>query len=176
MSPTVDQVEGFPPIAREDARILILGSAPSAESLRQQQYYAHPRNQFWPILTALLLGKQTELTYSKRIQLLQQHRIALWDVMRSCQRTGSLDSAIAADSIKPNDFAQFFQQHPQIEQLFFNGGKAETVYHKQVLPHLPQCYATLTQQRLPSSSPAMAMLSAEQKLAQWHIIKTSLYP
>ncbi len=164
------QVEGFPPIAREDARILILGSAPSVESLKQQQYYAHPRNSFWPILTTLLTGAMQNLPYNERAELLQQHRIALWDVMRSCERPGSLDSAIASDSIEANHFEHFFQQHSQIEKIFFNGGKAEAVYRKQVLPQLSPHCANLPQQRLPSTSPAMAMLNREQKLEQWRAI------
>jgi TDG/mug DNA glycosylase family protein len=170
MTDTIDQVEGFPPIEREDARILILGSAPSVESLKQQQYYAHPRNSFWPILTTLLKGKEITLPYAERVELLRAHRIALWDVMRGCQRPGSLDSAIAPQSIEPNDFERFFLHHREITTLFFNGGKAEEVYRRRVLPRLPEPHSALRQQRLPSTSPAMAALSRGQKLEQWRAI------
>lgn len=163
-------VEGFPPIARPDAEILILGSAPSVESLHHQQYYAHPRNSFWPILTRLLTGEEQALSYPKRAQLLQQHRIALWDVMKHCERPGSLDRAIDPTSIETNSFEPFFQHHPKIEKVFFNGGKAEEIYRKWVVPLLSTPYAALPQQRLPSTSPAMAMLTRDEKLMQWRAI------
>ncbi len=166
----LDQVEGFPPIARPDAEILILGSAPSVESLRQQQYYAHPRNGFWPIMTELLTGEPQPLSYPERIHLLHQHKIALWDVMQSCRRPGSLDSAIDPQSIEPNPFEPFFDQHPAIRAIFFNGGKAEESYRRHALPQLPEPYSQLSQQRLPSTSPAMATLSRTEKLVQWRII------
>lgn len=168
----LDRVEGFPPIERGDARILILGSAPSVESLRQQQYYAHPRNSFWPILTTLLRGEALDLPYPERAELLLQHQIALWDVMRSCERPGSLDSAITPQSIQPNDFTRFFIEHPRIEAIFFNGGKAETVYRRQVLPTLSEIHSALPSHRLPSTSPAMAILNREQKLEQWRAVVT----
>ncbi len=171
-----DRVEGFPPIARSDARILILGSAPSIESLRQQQYYAHPRNSFWPIMTTLLSGEALPLSYVERTTLLQQNQVALWDVMRSCERPGSLDSAIDGSSIEPNNFEQFFIEHSNINALFFNGGKAEEIYRKQVLPHLPEPFSAIPGQRLPSTSPAMATLKREQKLEQWRVILTKLNP
>lgn len=164
------QVEGFPPIAQKDAHILILGSAPSVQSLQQQQYYAHPRNSFWPILTTLLLGETTSLPYPERVELLKQKNIALWDVMRSCERSGSLDSNIANHTIETNPFSHFFETHPKISALFFNGGKAETVYQRKVAPTLSPSHTSLPQYRLPSTSPAMAMLSREEKLAAWRKI------
>ena len=167
-----DQVEGFPAIERADARILILGSAPSVESLRQQQYYAHPRNAFWPILTTILTGELTKLSYPESVALLQQQQIALWDVMCSCERPGSLDSAITPASIQTNNFERFFDQHPEIQALLFNGTKAEETYRKRVLPHLPAHYTQIQRHRLPSSSPAMAMLNQEQKLEQWKAVIT----
>lgn len=166
----LNRVKGFPPIARADARILILGSAPSVESLKQQQYYAHPRNAFWPILTTLLLGEAQRLPYPQYTPLLEQHQIALWDVMRSCERPGSLDSAINKNSIEPNDFEQLFIDHPKINALFFNGGKAEETYHRRVLPLLREPYRSIPDKRLPSTSPAMASLNRAQKLEQWRAI------
>ena len=165
-----DQVEGFPPIEQQDAHILILGSAPSVASLQQQQYYAHPRNSFWPILTTLLVGEAVDLPYHERAALLQQHHIALWDVMSRCERPGSLDSAIAPQSITPNPFEAFLQAHPKIGAIFFNGGKAEEVYRKRVMPQLSPPHQALHQQRLPSTSPAMATMNREQKLTQWRTI------
>ncbi len=162
-----ERIEGFPPIEQDNAEILILGSAPSVESLRQQQYYAHHRNSFWPIMTELLTGEPSNLPYPKREGLLLKHRIALWDVMRSCDRPGSLDSAITPASIEINPFQQFFETHSDIRAIFFNGGKAEETYQRQVLLQLTEPYANLPQQRLPSTSPAMAILSRKQKLEQW---------
>lgn len=167
---TPHQVEGFPPIAAPNARILILGSAPSVESLKQRQYYAHPRNSFWPILTTLLTGQAQSLPYPERAKLLRQHYISLWDVMKSCERTGSLDSSIAPTSIETNPFEAFFDTHREIQAIAFNGGKAEEIFHKRVLPRLPEWQQQLKRVRLPSTSPAMARLTQEQKLVQWRQI------
>ncbi|MEQ8426536.1 MAG: DNA-deoxyinosine glycosylase [Gammaproteobacteria bacterium] len=155
---------GFAPIARKDARILILGSMPSEKSLQQQQYYAHPRNAFWPIICRLF-NAPLDLSYSQKQQLLMENRIALWDVLHSCFRSGSLDSAIDPTTANCNDFKSFLQQYPQIEHVFFNGAKAEQLFRCQVLKELDAQY--LSYQRLPSTSPANAALSMEKKLAKW---------
>jgi TDG/mug DNA glycosylase family protein len=157
----------FAPNADSKARILILGSIPGRESLRAERYYAHPRNQFWPIM-ATLLGFAPELPYAERLQALQHHGIALWDVMRSCQRAGSLDASIEPDSVEANDFADFFRSHPGIHSVFFNGATAQATYNKHVLPGLPALSLRYT--RLPSTSPAHASLSLEQKLEAWKCI------
>ena len=161
-------IHGFPPIGRADARILILGSMPSRESLARQQYYAHPRNAFWPILSALLdLG---ELPYRQRALAVAARGVAVWDVLESCQRPGSLDAAIDDDSIVTNDFPGFFRRHRAIRRVYFNGAKAETVYRRRVLPDLPAAAAALPLQRLPSTSPAHAALSLERKISAWRAI------
>lgn len=160
----------FPAIADANANTLILGSMPSEVSLQRQQYYGHPRNAFWRIMQALY-GIPSELPYAQRTRLLKQQRLALWDVMKACRRQGSLDSNIADDSIVINDFALFLSQHRHIERLFFNGARAEKEYLRQVLPTLPVELARIPRVRLPSTSPAMAMLSFEQKVQQWSRIK-----
>ncbi len=157
----------FPPIANAQAQILILGSMPGVASLQQQQYYAHPRNQFWRIMSHLL-QQETWLDYPHKVTTLLQKNIALWDVIQSCQRTGSLDSAIAKNSIIPNDFASFLQQHPGIQYVYFNGATAEQAFKQWVLPNLSA--PSLQLQRLPSSSPAHAGLSLQQKLEQWQVL------
>ncbi|MBT8129110.1 MAG: DNA-deoxyinosine glycosylase [Gammaproteobacteria bacterium] len=162
-------VTGFPPIANRHAIILILGSMPSIKSLQEQQYYAHPRNSFWPILTTLLAGK-TDLDYEQRKSLLLENRIALWDVLNTCQRKGSLDSSIRNETTIVNDFNTFFKDHSGIEAVYFNGALAQQEYRKQVLPKLDKKFASIEQQRLPSTSPAMASLTREQKLRQWKTI------
>jgi hypoxanthine-DNA glycosylase len=158
-------VRGFPPISRPDARVLILGSMPSRESLARGQYYAHPRNAFWPILTALL--EIDAPSYELRVAGVISQYIAIWDVLQACFRTGSLDSAIDDRSIVTNEFRAFFQGHPQIARVFFNGAKAEAVYRKHVLPTLSGATAALPLQRLPSTSPAHAGMTLEQKQVAW---------
>ncbi|MGW8247023.1 MAG: DNA-deoxyinosine glycosylase [Acidiferrobacterales bacterium] len=162
-------IRGFPPISRDDAEILILGSMPSEESLRAKQYYAHPRNAFWPMMMELL-GGSANLDYDDRARLLIENRIALWDTLKSCSRNGSLDSAIVDASIETNDFNTFFQKHKQIKHIFFNGQKSRQVYSKYVLPGLPEIYKKIEFSVLPSSSPAMARLDRKQKTDAWRVI------
>jgi hypoxanthine-DNA glycosylase len=160
------QQQGFAAIAQVDAQLLILGSMPSALSLAKQRYYAHPRNAFWQIM-ARLCDFDPDLSYPEKICAMQQQKIALWDVIQGCQRQGSLDSHIERDSIIVNDFGEFFAQHSKIQQLFFNGSCAEREYRKRVLPTLATPWRDLPCTRLPSTSPAMASLTLEQKLAAW---------
>ncbi|HEX5364680.1 MAG TPA: DNA-deoxyinosine glycosylase [Gallionella sp.] len=160
-------VRSFPPIADEHARILILGSMPGKESLRARQYYAHPRNAFWTILGELT-GASPSLPYEARCRMLKSSGIALWDVLASCTRHGSLDADIDPESIHPNDFSAFFETHPLITQVFFNGAMAEQCFRKQVLPQLT--HRPLRLLRLPSTSPANASLRDEQKLQAWQAI------
>lgn len=154
----------FPPVAAPDARILILGSMPGVASLQAQRYYAHPRNAFWPIM-ASLLGFSADAPYPDRLRKLMAARIALWDVLQSCHRPGSLDSAIDPRSQIANDFASFFRTHAQIELICFNGGKAAETFHKQVAPTLQM--PALRCLQLPSTSPAHAALSFDAKLQRW---------
>lgn len=159
-----DQVWGFAPVATADSRVLVLGSMPGVASLRQARYYAHPRNAFWPI-AAQVLGFAPTLDYPERLQALQAAGVALWDVLQACERPGSLDADIRHDTLVPNDFAAFLQAHPAITRICFNGGKAATLYRRHVLPTLPQ--AALEYHDLPSTSPAHAAISFDQKLAAW---------
>lgn len=161
-------IHGFPPLTRSNARILVLGSMPSRESLARQQYYAHPRNAFWPIM-ARMFGLQAT-SYRERAQELTRHGVAVWDVLQACTRSSSLDSDIDDDSIVTNDFQDFFQNHAEVRQIFFNGAKAESVYLRQVIPDLPTMYADLSHSRLPSTSPANAGMSFEQKLEAWRAL------
>ncbi len=163
----MQDVRSFAPIEDADARILILGSMPGEASLRAGQYYAHPRNLFWRIMGELL-GTDPASPYDRRIQALKSARIALWDVLRSCRRKGSLDSNIDQESLVPNNFAAFFRCHPKIPHVFFNGAKAEEYYHKHVLPAAG--IETIEYLRLPSTSPANASISYERKLESWRVI------
>lgn len=159
------RLHSFPPVADAHATILILGSMPGQESLRQQQYYAHPHNAFWKIMGDLV-GAYPALPYPQRLQALKAAHIALWDVLHSCEREGSLDSDIEQE--EANDFASFFAQHPHITHVYFNGAKAEHSFRKFVLGK--QALPPLKLLRLPSTSPAHAGMRHEEKLAAWQIV------
>ncbi|HEY8084366.1 MAG TPA: DNA-deoxyinosine glycosylase [Methylophilaceae bacterium] len=161
-------VQSFPPVARLDARILILGSMPGKASLAANQYYAHPHNLFWPFMQQLL-GIDRTADYQERLVTLHSHGIALWDVLKECFRTSSLDGDIVETSIIPNDFATFFAQHQQIHRIFFNGEKAEKAFRRYVFPGLPDMEGKLLT-RLPSTSPANASISRAHKLQSWQAI------
>lgn len=149
---------GFPPVINHSTRILILGSFPGEASLAAQQYYAHPRNQFWRLLSAVLGEDLVPLPYAQRLQRLLARQLGLWDVLAACAREGSLDTAIR--HAQSNEFALLKHQCPALQRVCFNGktsGKFEPVF-------AAAGFDTLV---LPSSSPANAQLSFEQKLAQW---------
>ncbi len=153
-------------MARRDARVLVLGSMPGRASLAAVQYYAHPRNAFWPIM-AEVCGFPADLPYRARLAALRRRGVALWDVLASCVRPGSLDGDIAPDSAAPNDFATFFGRHRRIRAVLCNGGKAHELFERRVLPELAQPFARLPVHRLPSTSPANAGRSFADKLASW---------
>lgn len=160
-------VRCFPPIVDGAARVLILGSMPGALSLYAQQYYAHPRNAFWPIMGALF-DAGPELAYAERTRRLLRAGVALWDVLASCARAGSLDTSIDEASIVANDFAAFLPAHPRLTHVFFNGSKAEQAFRRYVRPRLAD--TALRFQRLPSTSPAHAGRSLAEKLAAWRVV------
>lgn len=137
---------------------------PGAESLARGRYYAHRHNSFWPIMAALL-DFDPAAPYEARVRALRARRVAVWDVLQSCVREGSLDARIEAEVA--NDFAAFFGAHPAVTHVFFNGAKAEACFRRHVGPEhgRPLHYA-----RLPSTSPAHASLSVARKLASWRAI------
>jgi double-stranded uracil-DNA glycosylase len=169
MRSPAERLQAFAPVAGPDARLLILGSMPGAASLGAQQYYAHPRNAFWPIMGAVL-GFDPALPYPARLAVLQAGGVALWDVLAACRRVGSLDAAIEADSIEPNDFAGFLARQPAIVRIAFNGGAAETLFRRHVLPQLDAPARQIERIRLPSTSPAHAGLRFDDKLAAWQCV------
>jgi len=162
----MSRLQAFAPVARADAHTLILGSMPGTASLEAGEYYAPPRNQFWPIVGGLL-GFDPQAPYAERVETLAARGYALWDVLGACRRRGSLDAAIEPDSMEINDFPAFFRSHPDVCRVFFNGGFAATLFRRRVLPVLGERAATLELTRLPSTSPAHAGLSAEAKRAAW---------
>jgi len=158
------RIRSFAPIADRRARVLILGSMPGAESLAQGRYYAHPRNGFWPIMAALF-DLDPAASYGARVRGLRARRVAVWDVLHSCVREGSLDARIG-DAVA-NDFAAFFAAHRAITHVFFNGAKAEACYRRHVAPGVGQA---MRYARLPSTSPAHAALTMARKRAAWRAI------
>ena len=152
------RLDGFAPVQSSGARLLVLGSFPSAASLAAGQYYAHPRNQFWRILSSLWGVDLVTADYPRRLAELQRRGLALWDVYARCRRTGSLDSAI--EDAEPNDLAGLVGHLPALQAIAHNGGesaRAMRVTRGFGLPVL----------RLPSTSPANASWSFERKLAAW---------
>lgn len=151
-------LQGLPPVAGPRTRLLVLGSFPGVASLEAAQYYAHSRNHFWSILSALWGLELASLPYPERLAQLQRHGLGLWDVYAACHREGSLDSAI--EDAQPNDLAGLVQRLPALVAIAHNGGesaRAARVTRKLGLPV----------HRLPSTSPANASWSFERKLAAW---------
>ena len=159
--------QGFAPVATAGARALILGSMPGVASLDATQYYAFERNVFWKIMGELF-GADPKLDYPLRLQKIKGNRIALWDVIQSCHRPGSLDSAISEDGLETNDFNGFFKTHPHISHVFFNGQKAAGLFKKKVLPGLAGQYEYCV---MPSTSPANAATRYAVKLEKWSVLK-----
>ena len=151
-------LDSLPPVLSPDTRLVVLGSFPGVASLRAQQYYAHPRNQFWPLLSALWGIDLVGLPYERRVAEASARGLGLWDVYASCRRVGSLDSAIR-DAVF-NDLASLRQRAPGLRAIAHNGGEsARAMRHTQALG-----VAVI---RLPSSSPAHASWGFERKLAAW---------
>jgi hypoxanthine-DNA glycosylase len=161
---------GFPPVAQEFAKVLILGSLPGQVSLQEREYYAHPRNDFWPIMGELF-GAGPDLAYAERVRRLAECGVALWDVCHAAQRPGSMDSAIKRQTVVPNAFAAFFRTHSQIKLICFNGAKAAELYRRTVLADLPDGLRAMRRETLPSTSPANASRTFQQKLLAWNLVR-----
>ena len=159
-------LRGFPPVVDDDARDLILGSFPSAQSLVTRQYYANPRNAFWPIVSELF-GFEVGAPYDSRLASLRSHGVALWDVLHRCRRIGSSDAAIDVKTLMVNNFAELIADYPTIARVYFNGAKAADLYRRLADPAEGVQY-----QRLPSTSPAHVMRPGT-KLEAWRAISLS---
>lgn len=163
---TTRLLEGFPPVVDAAARLLILGSFPSVQSLEAGQYYGNPRNAFWPI-TSALFGFDVRTPYETRLAALQSHGVALWDVLHKCRRAGSSDAKIDPKSLVANDFDRLFATHRRIKRVYFNGRTADTLFRRLVHVDARVSYCVL-----PSTSPARAMRPG-QKLDAWRVITSS---
>ncbi len=159
------QIEGFRPVVSTGAKILILGTFPGKESLRQKEYYAHPRNLFWDMMDCIC-GAGGDKDYNERLIVLTKTGIALWDVLKSCCREGSADSNIRNGYFTVNDFNTFLSSYPVA--VFFNGKKAEKLFQQHVGAALPFSCA------LPSTSPANARMTKDEKIRQWCRVKQYL--
>jgi hypoxanthine-DNA glycosylase len=147
--------------------VLVLGTLPGEESLRRQEYYAHPRNLFWPIVFALF-GEIPPAEYSARIAFVRSRGIALWDVCAAGTRLASADATIRRE--EPNAIDTLLTAHPSIRAVAFNGSTAKRLYYRYFEPRPDIAYLAL-----PSTSPAHARLGLTEKLAQWEALRQSLF-
>jgi hypoxanthine-DNA glycosylase len=158
-------VQSFEPVIGTNPQVLILGSMPGIASLKAQQYYAHPRNAFWPIMSELF-GVQWTQSYESRINQIKTLPLVLWDVLRFCHREGSLDADIREDHMQPNAIPHLLAQHPSISLVCFNGATSEKIFKQRVTALIPDIQR-LKLIRLPSTSPAHASLTLAQKTEAW---------
>jgi hypoxanthine-DNA glycosylase len=156
----------FPPVVDAQARVLVLGTLPGEESLRRGEYYAHPRNLFWPIIFALF-DERPALSYAERLTFLATHRIAVWDVCELGEREKSADMTIRLE--QPNAIDRLLDHHPLIRSVAFNGTTARRLYDRHFARR-----AALTYLALPSTSPAHATIDFSGKLARWTILREIL--
>ena len=162
ISPTNDLKTSFAPIADDKTQILILGSLPGDKSLEFQQYYAHPRNRFWRVLAEITDSRFPD-NYEEKINLLQQNKIGVWDVVHTANRVGSLDTDIL-DEV-PNDLDEFILNHLQLKTIAFNGAKSQKLFDKYFTRKVSLKYFAL-----PSTSPANAGFTFEKLCERWREI------
>ena len=164
---SASEITGFAPILPHKPRALILGSMPGVASLDKRQYYGHPANLFWPIV-ARVIGFSPKLPYHGRIERLRDADIALWDVLRACERKGSADAAIVADTEQANNIHELIEAHATLRFVLLNGGKAHAAFQKHIIPQIPdRKQARLRIIRLPSTSPANASIARQEKFSRW---------
>lgn len=159
---------GFVPVSAPDARVLVLGSLPSRLSIERGEYYGNPRNAFWRIMGELF-DAGPDWPYEKRVSQLTNNGIAVWDVLQSSHRPGSMDADIDEASSIANNFSAFFAAHSDLELVCFNGKKAAALFAKLVVPGLPVDFSHMAYVTLPSTSPAYAAMSFAAKLERWSI-------
>ncbi|HEY4371466.1 MAG TPA: DNA-deoxyinosine glycosylase [Burkholderiales bacterium] len=160
---SIPRLHGLPPVVAADARVLVLGSFPSAASLAARQYYAHPQNRFWLFMGQIFGAAHTNedwrlLPYERRLRHAKEAGVAIWDIYGSCERSGSLDAAIR--NAQYNDFGALLKRAPGIKRVCFNGGTAA-----RAVKHLASF--GLQTLALPSTSPANAGQTMDYKLARW---------
>ncbi|HUV22184.1 MAG TPA: DNA-deoxyinosine glycosylase [Gammaproteobacteria bacterium] len=159
------RVQSFAPVIGKRPRVLILGSMPGIASLEAVQYYAHPRNVFWPIM-ADLFSLDADTDYAQRIAQISEAPVILWDTLKRCDRPGSLDASIRRDSVEANDIAGLLVEYPGIRAVACNGATSANYFRKLVVPELPAAIE-IELLAMPSTSPANAGMNLAQKLAAW---------
>lgn len=160
---------GFSPICGSSPKILILGSLPSQKSVQLGQYYGHPQNAFWRIMGDLI-DAGPDVHYPERASRLESRCIAVWDVLASSVRPGSMDAAIVGATARANDFSAFLGQHTGIRLVCFNGQAAEKYFRKLVSSNTRRDFAGIDFHTLPSTSPAYAAMTYREKLQTWSAI------
>jgi TDG/mug DNA glycosylase family protein len=167
-------VASFPPQVGAGCRVLILGTVPSVRSLAMAQSYAHPQNQFWPFMGELF-DAGPEHAYAERIARLHAHGIGIWDVLKHCERPGSLDSSIVRTSEVANEIAELCADMPTIRAIALNGGKAQQAFRRRVLPTFDAAaLARIELIELPSTSPANASIPRATKLERWRAVRRAV--
>ncbi len=159
-------ITSFDPIVDSRTKILILGSIPGIKSLEKVEYYGNKHNQFWKILFSIFKQESVKECYKNKVNFLLQNRIGLWDVVRNCERKGSLDIAIKHQEI--NDFNSFFNENPQITTILFNGKIAYQFFYKKYGQ-----IKGITYYVMPSTSPANT-IPFKNKLNEWSLILSYL--
>ncbi len=168
--------QSFEPLVGQRIHTLILGTMPGKKSLQLQQYYAHPRNALWPIVCALVTGDKPrydihhQLTYEQRCDLVTGAGFALWDVLETCERPGSLDGAIVRKTEQPNAIADLISVHPELHTIVCNGRTAEALFKRHIQAQLDASARDVQDPLVvcvPSTSPAMASLSLDDKFSIW---------
>lgn len=161
------RVASFPPQVGKGCRVLVLGTVPSLKSLEMRQSYAHPQNLFWPFM-GVLFDAGPELPYAERIARLHAAGVGIWDVLKHCERPGSLDSSILVASEVPNDIPALLETYPMIEAIALNGAKAQQVFARRIAPAIPpDRLDRIALLALPSTSPANASIPGTEKLERW---------
>ena len=159
------RVHSFAPVLGKHPRILILGSMPGIASLEAVQYYAHPRNVFWPIM-ADIFSIDAETDYARRIAQISEAPVILWDTLKRCERPGSLDASIKRDTVEANDIPGLLVEYPGIRAVACNGATSANYFRRLVMPQI-SAEIEIELLPMPSTSPANAGMSFEQKLAAW---------
>jgi len=158
-------LQGLPAQVNAQCRVLVLGSMPGNASLHAAQYYAHPRNRFWPLM-AQLCGFDPQLEYPQRLACLHRAGVGVWDVIGRCQRRGSLDASIVRGSEVANPLPELLRRLPQVQVIACNGSAAAQAFERHVRPLLPEGGSPQVL-ALPSTSPANAAWSLPRLLGEW---------
>lgn len=164
-------IQSFEPVSGLNPKLLVLGSIPGIASLNAHQYYAHPRNAFWPIMCRYF-RVELSLKYEDRVRVLTDCGVGLWDVLQQCERKGSLDSRIATHSIVPNPIDHWLETQPTVTDIILNGGKAAQVFKKHFKS--ARFLGRVAVHQCPSTSPAYAAMSQDEKFDRWSSVLDTL--